>query len=66
MSSRGWTGLSSMGREVLGPVKSPCTSGGECQGGEARVGGWVGEHPHRRMGREDGIGGFQRGNQERG
>jgi hypothetical protein len=30
------------------------------------VGGWVGEHPHRSRGREDGIGGLQKGNQERG
>jgi hypothetical protein len=28
--------------------------------------GWVGEHPQRSKRREDGIGGFQRGNQERG
>jgi hypothetical protein len=28
--------------------------------------GWVEEHPHRIRGREDGIGDFQRGNQERG
>ena len=28
--------------------------------------GWVGEHAHRGRGSEDGIGGFRRGNQERG
>ena len=27
--------------------------------------GWVGEHPHRTKGREEGIGGLQRRNQER-
>ena len=29
------------------------------EGGDVGVGGWVGEHPHRSRGREDGIGGFQ-------
>jgi hypothetical protein len=53
-----------VGGEALGPVKARCHSVGECQGGEAGVGGGVGEHPHRRRG--DGIGGFQKGNQERG
>ena len=42
-----------MGGEALGLVKAQCPSVGECQGGEGGVGGWVGEHPHRR--REDGI-----------
>jgi hypothetical protein len=28
--------------------------------------GWVGEHSHRSRGRENGIGGFWRGNQEWG
>jgi len=32
-----------MGGEVLGPVKSPCLSVGECKGGEAGGSGWVGE-----------------------
>jgi hypothetical protein len=42
-----------------------CPSVGECQGREAEMCGWVGEHPHRSRRREDGIGGFWRGNQER-
>jgi len=31
-----------MGKEAFGPVKSPCPSVSECQGGEAggKVGGW--------------------------
>jgi hypothetical protein len=29
------------------------------------VGGWLGEHPHRSRVSGDGIGGLQRGNQER-
>ena len=49
-----------MGGESLGPGKAPCPSVGERQGGEVGVGGWVGEHPHRSSGREDGIGGFQK------
>lgn len=40
--SRGWPCLASMGEEALGPVKAPCPSVGECQGGEAGVGEWVG------------------------
>jgi hypothetical protein len=28
--------------------------------------GWVGKHPHRGRGRRDGIGGFRRGDLERG
>ena len=52
--------------EALGPMKARCPSVGECQGREAGVGGWVVEHPHRSREREDGIRGFQRGNQERG
>ena len=47
-----------MGGEALGPVKVLCPSAGDCQGGEAGVGEWVGEHPHRRRGKWDGIGGF--------
>ena len=46
--------------EALGPVKALCPSKGECQGQEAEVGGLVSR------GREEGIGGFQRGNQETG
>jgi hypothetical protein len=49
-----------MGREALGPVKAQCPSVGECQYSEVGMGGLV----SRRRG--DGIGGFQRGNQERG
>ena len=37
--SRGWPFQASMGGEALGPVKAPCLSVGECQGGEAGVGG---------------------------
>jgi hypothetical protein len=43
-----------------------CPSVGECQGGKAEVGGWVGEHPHRGRERDNGIGGFQKGDLERG
>ena len=50
-----------MGGEALGPVKTLCPSVGECQGQEAGVGGLV----SRGRG-EESIGGFQRGNQERG
>ena len=31
-----------MGEEALGSVKAQCSSVGECEGGEAGVGGWVG------------------------
>jgi hypothetical protein len=51
----------SMGGEALGPGKALCPSVGE-----AGQGGQVGEHPHRSWGREEGIGVFWRGNQERG
>jgi hypothetical protein len=37
-------------------VKAQCPSVGELEGGEARMGGRVGEHPHRSRGRGDGIG----------
>jgi hypothetical protein len=36
-----------MGGEALGPVKARCPSVGEWEGGQAGVGGWVGEHLHR-------------------
>jgi hypothetical protein len=49
-----------MGEEALGPVKVLCPSVGECQGQEAGAGGLVS------MGRGKEIGGFWRGNQERG
>jgi hypothetical protein len=47
-----------MGGEALGPVKVP--SVGECQDQQAGGAGLVSR------GREEGIGGFQKGNQERG
>jgi hypothetical protein len=46
--------------EALGPVKARCSSVGECQGQEAGVGVLV----TRGWGKV--IGGFQRGNNERG
>ena len=46
--------------EALGPMKALCPNIGECQGQEAGVCGLVSR------GQEEGIGGFQRGNQERG
>jgi hypothetical protein len=58
--SRGWPCWTSMGGEALGPVKVLCPSIGECQDREVGVGGLV----SRRRG--VGIGGFRRGNEERG
>jgi hypothetical protein len=49
-----------MGGEALGPVKALCPSVGECQGQEVGVGGLVSR------GKQEGIGDFLRGNQERG
>jgi hypothetical protein len=49
-----------MGGEALGPVKARCPSVGECQSQEEGVGELV----SRERGKD--IGGFQRGNQERG
>ena len=49
-----------MGGEALGPEKAQCPSVGECKDREAGVGGLVSK------GRGDRIGGFWRGNQERG
>jgi hypothetical protein len=49
-----------MGGEALGPVKARCPSVVECQDREVGVGGLV------IRGRGNGIGGFQRGNEERG
>jgi hypothetical protein len=49
-------------RERSGPWTSEgvlCPSAGECQGKKMRVGGRVGDHPHRGRQRGDGIGGFQ-------
>jgi hypothetical protein len=56
--NRGWPSRSSMGGEALGPVKARCPSVVECQGQEVGVGG------SRR--KREGIGSFQRGNQEKG
>lgn len=53
--------------EALGPIKARCPRVGEWQAGRWEgVGGWVGDHPHRGRGREDGISGFWRGNGGRG
>ena len=49
-----------MGGEALGPVKARYPTIGGCLGQEVVVGGLVSK------GRVDGIGGFRRGNQERG
>ena len=54
-----------MGGEALGPVKAQCPSIGECQDGKAEVGGWDREAPSSNQGEGNGIGVFQRGNQER-
>ena len=58
--SRGWPSRSSMGGEVLGPLKALCPSVGEWLGQEVGVGGLVSRRSEER------IGGFWRGNQERG
>jgi hypothetical protein len=55
-----------MGEEVVGPVKAPCPSIWEWQDRVSGVIGRVWEHPPRSREREDWIGGFQRGNWERG
>jgi hypothetical protein len=60
ISSRGWPSLSAMGGEALGHGKDLCLSVGKCQGQEAGVEGLVSK------GNGEGIGGFQRGNKERG
>jgi hypothetical protein len=49
-----------MEEKALNPVKARFPSVGECKDREAGVGGLV------KRGKEDGIGGFWRGNQERG
>ena len=49
-----------MGGEALGPVKALCPSVGDCQDRGTGMGGLL------NRGRRDGIGGFHRGNQERG
>ena len=55
-----------MRRVALGLVMAQCPSVGECQGREAEVGEQMHKHPHRSRVREDGTGGFQRENEERG
>jgi hypothetical protein len=60
--NRGWLYLASMGGEALGPVKALWPSVGECQGGEARVDGWVWTTLIEEGGRGDR--GLQKGNQE--
>jgi hypothetical protein len=51
--SRGWPCWTSMGGEVLGPVKVLCPSVGEMPGpGSGGMGGWVGEQ-------EEGMGVFR-------
>ena len=40
----------SVGEEALGSVKARCPSIWECQGLEAGVGEWLGEHPQRSIG----------------
>ena len=42
--------LASRGRKALSPVEDQCSSVREFRGGEARVGGWVGEDSHRSRG----------------
>ena len=62
--SKGYLYLVSMGREALGPVKAQCPSVGECLGSAARVGRWVGEHPHRSRSEGVAIQNLLRGNWE--
>jgi hypothetical protein len=60
--SRGWPCQASVGGEVLQPMKAQYMS--QCrgiEGREAEVGGWVYEHPHRSMGRGNGVGGVWEG-----
>jgi hypothetical protein len=58
--NREWPCPTSRRGEALGPVMARCPSVGECQDREVGVGGLVSR------GRGDGLGGFQRGNEERG
>ena len=56
-----------MGGEVLGPVKAPCPSVGECQGGEAGGSGWVDGGASSQKQREGGwYKGFPEGKPEKG
>jgi hypothetical protein len=57
--SRGWPYLASVRGETLGPEKAQSHSVRKCQDREVGVGGLVSR------GRGAGIGGIQRGNQER-
>jgi hypothetical protein len=60
LCSRGWPCGTANGGEALGPEKALCPSVGEFENREAEVGVLVSR------GKGDGIGGFQRGNKERG
>ena len=53
-----------MGKEALGPEVVHCPSVGECQCGKMGVGGWVSTLIE--AGEGGGIGGFRRGDPERG
>jgi hypothetical protein len=55
-----------MGEEALGPVKAQCPSVKEFQTRKEGVGGWVGKHPHKSRGWENGMGVVIGGNQKRG
>lgn len=48
--------------EALGPAEAGPTSIGISGWGGRKGWGWVGEHPHRRRGREDVVGGLWPGN----
>jgi hypothetical protein len=65
---RRWPCLVSIGEVALGPMKAWCPSVGERQGAEEGVCVCVCVcgHPHKSRGKGHGIGGFRRGNQERG
>jgi hypothetical protein len=54
-----------VGGATLGLEGVRCPSVGKCQGGETEVGAW-GSTLIEAEGGEDGIGGFQRGDLERG
>jgi hypothetical protein len=62
MCSRGWPCQTSMGGDVLGPVKVQCPSVEKCQGWETGLGGWGStliESGERGIGR---VGIWERGN----
>jgi hypothetical protein len=52
-----------MGGEPLNPLDVQPRVG-ECYSAEAGLGWWVGEHPHRGMGKEKNLLGLWRGNWE--